>query len=147
MKDALEAYLRIAAGHCEEVIEVDRGVAALELKAGGAAHLAAYVGHNGLMDFPLRPVSSTAKAEARSAIVLACVSKSYFHRHLRKAGAHPLLLTTGLMAPEAYTLVSAIEAWIEEGSTEAVVLAAAKDYSHYQECGLQAAQRLFWGAP
>ena len=70
-------------------------------------------------------LAEAAGAPARGAVVLACLSKAYFLDPLEAAGAHPLLLTTGLMAPEAYTLHAAIEAWVEEGTTEAVVEAAA----------------------
>lgn len=126
----------------------NNGTSQLKLRAGGSAHLVVYVGHNGLMDFSIEPSSdSPPDAPAKSAVVLACASKSYFLDHLRAAGAHPLLLTTGLMAPEAYTLDAAIRSWIREGTTAAVIQAAAEAYNHYQKCGIGAAQRLFWGAP
>jgi hypothetical protein len=108
----------------------------------------AYVGHNGLMDFSLEsPAPAEIESPARSAIVLACASKSYFLDHLQAANAHPLLLTTGLMAPEAYTLDSAIRAWVEKRTTATVGHAAAAAYDRYQHCGLTAARRLFWGEP
>ena len=78
-------------------------------------------------------------------MILACASKPYFTPHLAKTGAHPTLLTTGLMAPEAYTLASAIEAWVGKKDTGGVVEAAASAYHHYQKCGMNGARRLFWG--
>ena len=146
IQEALQAYLGMAAGNFTEKVEVGHGSEQLELRAGGSAHLLAYVGHNGLMEFTLESsIPSTAEVPPRSAVVLACVSKSYFLDHLQTADAHPLLLTTGLMAPEAYTLDSAIRSWVEEGTTAAVVQAAAGTYDQYQGCGLRAARRLFWG--
>ncbi len=148
IKQAMASYLQMASGSAAETVVVSRESGALELSAGGAAHLLAYVGHNGLMDFSLKaPARSAVDAPARSAIVLACASKSYFLEPLRSAGAHPLLLTTGLMAPEAYTLDSAVRSWIGERTTEATVEAAARAYDRYQKCGIGAARRLFWGAP
>lgn len=148
IREALQAYLQMAAGDSTETVEVNHGAGQLGLHAGGSAHLLAYIGHNGLMDFSLESsVPAEAAPPARSAIVLACASKSYFLDHLQAAGAHPLLLTTGLMAPEAYTLDSAIRAWVGKRTTSAVVQAAAGAYDEYQHCGLNAARRLFWGEP
>ncbi len=147
IREALQAYLNMAAGNSAQTVELNNGTSQLKLRAGGSAHLVVYVGHNGLMDFSMEPSSdSPPDAPAKSAVVLACASKSYFLDHLRAAGAHPLLLTTGLMAPEAYTLDAAIRSWIREGTTAAVIQAAAEAYDHYQKCGIGAAQRLFWGA-
>ena len=108
------------------------------------AHLVAFVGHNGLMDFvapALRRPSPN--AQPRAAIVLACASHHYFTRLLRRADAHPLLLTTGLMAPEAYTLDAALKAWFTTGSPQHVRRKAAAAYHRYQRCGTRAALRLF----
>ena len=58
-----------------------------------------------------------------------------------------MLLTTGLMAPEAYTLEAIVRAWVGGGSTAAVREAAAAAYHKYQNCGLRAARKLFWGEP
>lgn len=107
------------------------------------ADLVVYVGHDGLMDFPLRLEFPDAKGASRSAIMLACASKSFFKNLLRKTGAQPLLWTTGLMAPEAYTLKAAMDGWIANESSEQIRQRAAAAYSKYQKCSLSAAQRLF----
>jgi pentatricopeptide repeat protein len=44
------------------------------------------------------------------------------------------------MAPEAYTLTAAIEAFVQKGDVRE---AAARAYDKYQKCGLKAARRLF----
>lgn len=152
IRDALQAYLRMTSGGAGESVtvmnesEAASRSASLELAAGGAAHMVAYIGHNGLMDFSLdAPERAASPAPARSAVVLSCRSKSYFLPLLESADAHPLLLTRGLMAPEAYTLDSAIASWIGERTTTAVVEAAAGAYHEYQDCSLNAARGLFWG--
>lgn len=146
IREALQAHFEMVASGLAEQVDVPDGSGTLVLKAGGDSHLLAYVGHNWLMEFSL---GSPAREEgaARSAIVLACASKPYFLERLANAGAHPLLLTTGLMAPEAYTLDSAIRSWAGGGDTAATVEAAATAYNRYQKCGLKAARKLFWGAP
>ena len=100
------------------------------------------------MDFSLAsPTVDTSRNEPRSSAVLACASKEYFLDYLDATQSHALLLTTGLMAPEAYTLDAAIRAWVSDGSTAQVVEAAAQAYHRYQKCGVGAARRLFWGSP
>lgn len=148
IREAIEAFFRMAAGRSVETIEGTDGRGPAAFSAGGASHLLVYLGHNGLMEFETeRPVSPDAEFPARSAAVLACSSKRYFLDGLESAGVHPLLLTTGLMAPEAYTLDAAVRSWIGAGTTEAVVRAAARAYARYQHCGIGAAAGLFWGAP
>jgi hypothetical protein len=107
---------------------------------GGQADVVAYVGHDGLMEFDVPPQNAFASARSPRSIVLACASLQYFGRHLEIAQSTPLLLTTNLMAPEAYTLTAAIEAWATGGDVRE---AAARAYDRYQKCGLRAARRLF----
>jgi len=148
IRDAIDAFLRMAGGHAIETVRVEVGGRAVALRAGGAAHLVAYVGHNGLMDFALpRQPAPSATSPPRSAVVLACKSQPHFGPPLRRAGAHALLLTTGFMAPEAYTLDAALKSWLAGGAPEAVGEAAAQAYHRYQRCGLRGARRLFATGP
>jgi hypothetical protein len=95
------------------------------------------------MDFRL-PFAPRKKNDVhRDAIVLACASKQYFAEALRMSGAHPLLWTTGLMAPEAYTLKAALDGWIGHENGEQIRERAAVSYDKYQKCGLRGARRLF----
>jgi hypothetical protein len=84
----------------------------------GGSDLVAYVGHDGLMDFRLPVIPRQHNEVHRDAIILACASKQYFAEPQRVSGAHPLLWTTGLMAPEAYTPKSALDGWIAHESSE-----------------------------
>lgn len=106
---------------------------------GERADVVAYIGHDGLMEFDVSP-RIVPNANAPHSIVLACISKRYFDDHLKRARSTPLLLTNGLMAPEAYTLTAAIEAHVKGGDVRE---AAARAYDRYQKCGLTAARRLF----
>lgn len=112
------------------------------LNIGGGADLIAYVGHDGLMDFQLEARFTGPSTNQREAIILACISKRYFAEHLRATGARPLLWTTGLMAPEAYTLKAALEGWLMHEAPAAVRERAAAAYDKYQKCGINGARRL-----
>jgi len=112
------------------------------VQVGGGADLIAYVGHDGLMDFAAPTVKAPANKEVRRTIILACISQHYFREPLRTTGASPMVWTTGLMAPEAYTLEAAISAWVGGADDAAVREKAAAAYHAYQKCGLNAARKL-----
>ena len=67
-----------------------------------------------------------------------------FQPRLAKLGCRAVLLTTGFMAPEAYTLEAAVEGWIARENAEQIRERAARAYDKYQKCGLKAAGRLFY---
>lgn len=114
-----------------------------ELSFGGDADLLAYVGHNGLMDFKVNIKYKEADVKKRDVIILACYSKAYFSPEIREAGANPVLWTTHLMAPEAYTLKSAIDGWMIEETGKQIEERAAQTYNEYQKCGIRGARNLF----
>jgi hypothetical protein len=148
IESAIERFMWMAAGYRSESVKVKTSSGFEELRAGGSAHLVAYIGHNGLMDFSLGNLPMEASGTQRpSAIVLACRSKPYFSGLLKQAGAHSLLLTTGFMAPEAYTLDAAVRAWAAGDEPYQVRDRAAAAYHKYQKCGLEAAKRLFFSEP
>jgi len=133
-----EHFLRSSAGIEKDVLEVDNKVIGIK----GNAKLVAYIGHDGLMDFQLNEEFENKDNEERAVIILACYSKSYFEPHLVNANVNPLVWTTGLMAPEAYTIHDAISAYVNGESNEAIRLRAAQAYSKYQKCSLKAAKNL-----
>jgi len=141
IKQALMDFFDAAGAMTPEKIIVD--TKGTTLAAGGAADLVAYVGHDGLMDFELPRFPKNQNNEKRQAIMLACASKQYFSAPLRASGAQPLLWTTNLMAPEAYTLKAALDGWIVGESDQQVRERAAAAYHQYQKCGLVAARKLF----
>jgi hypothetical protein len=135
-------FLDAASGSRPEQITVKDGTQRVTFTGGGGSNLVAYVGHVGLMNFSLPRILRQKNDAARQAIILACASKAYFSESIRASGAYPLLWTTNLMAPEAYTLKSALDGWILGESNEEIRNRAASVYDKYQKCGLKSALRL-----
>lgn len=142
IRRTVEDFLEAASGGAREKISVTLKGKPTAIEIGGAADLIAYVGHDGLMDFSLSSYPQPKDQKRRDLIILACVSKRFFHDAVRAAGAFPLLWTTGLMAPEAYTLSAALEGWTRRESPEAIRARAAAAYAQYQKCGIKAARNL-----
>jgi len=136
-------FLESASGNMPEIVSTESDSQNVTLDIGGTADLVVYVGHNGLMDFQLKTPPQKSNDDNRDVIILACMSKSYFLKPLRKAGANPILWTTGLMSPEAYTLKSAIDGWMLNETDDHIRRRAARAYDKYQKCGLNAALNLF----
>jgi hypothetical protein len=140
IKQAVTAFLDAAAGKTSETLEVNGRVIAIH----GGAQLVAYIGHNGLMDFTLPETPVKSGRTQRDAIVLACMSKQYFAERFSKLKARATLLTTGFMAPEAYTLKAALDGWLTGESRAKIKARAAAAYAKYQKCSLKAATNLFY---
>ncbi len=150
ISEAIQQFLSYSAG--ADVITIDvQGQ--LNLQAGGAAHLNVYIGHDALMDYfglkdkTIQNPEKVVVALQSDSIVLACKSKPYFESRLKAIGSHPLVLTTGLMAPEAYTLDAAIMQWAMGKDDNQIRKSAAAAYAKYQKINLTAAKRLFAVAP
>ena len=143
IKDAIVDFFRAAAGlNKEKAIRV-KGANGTEVEILLRPDLAVYVGHDGLMDFALEKTFQGEAAGEREAIVLACASKAYFGPNLRQTRARPILWTTGLMAPEAYTLKDALDGWMAGETAEQIRERAARAYAKYQKISMNAALRLF----
>jgi len=142
MHDAIDDFLHFASGRQSVVVKVGD----ITLAAGGDAPVVAFVGHDGLMDMRVPGVDAIPDAPSRGAIVLACASAAYFKPMLKRAGAEPLLLTTGFMAPEAYTLAAELDATIAGETPATARESAATAYDKFQKCGLRGARRLFTGS-
>jgi hypothetical protein len=139
IKPCIEDFLKTAHGWAPVTVEHD----SLKLSFGGGADLAAYLGHDGLMEFDA-DVSFTLKpTKKKDVIVLGCYSREYFSPYIKEAGANPILWTTHLMAPEAYTLKAAIDGWILNETGAQIDERAAQAYHKYQNCGIKGARNLF----
>lgn len=141
IKQATVDFLNVASGNLNPTFE--DGGKTYGLGRGAAAHLVAYVGHDGLMDFQLPTLPARRDAVRRDAVILACVSKKFFAAGLKETGANPLVWTTNLMAPEAYVLKAALDGWLAGEDGESVRLRTARAYDKYQNCGMKAARGLF----
>ncbi|MGB7463092.1 MAG: hypothetical protein WBW14_09365 [Candidatus Acidiferrum sp.] len=143
IKQAITDFYRSAAGLPTEEMPPGARSASAKKDFPATAALSVYVGHDGLMDFAIENrFQGDAKAH-REAIILACASKMFFASGLKTTGAQPLLWTTGLMAPEAYTLKAALDGWIAGESAVGTRERAAAAYAKYQKCSMTAAQKLF----
>lgn len=146
IKQAIYDFLAVAAGGAAKAPSGGWGIKAPASVSFVRPDLVAYVGHNGLMEYPLpdlpkrKPMSPA--PPPRQAIILACAAKPLFGPWLKAVGADPLIWTTGLMAPEAYTLHDALGAWLANAPRARIRTAAAAAYHRYQRCGLKAAKRL-----
>ena len=138
IKQTVIDFLDYAAGKNKVTLTIE----SIKLDIGGNADLICYVGHDGLMDFSLNDYPSKVDSKKRELIILACASKNYFYNHVKKAGAYPLLWTTHLMCPEAYTLDTAIDSWIVNDSPDKTREKAAQTYNQYQKCGMKGARNL-----
>lgn len=138
IKDCTIDFLNSCSGNFPDSFTVNQKT----IFCGGSSDLIAYVGHDGLMDFSLQQNFPNQNEEKRQAIILACISKKYFSPHLKTTGAEPLLWTTGLCSPEAYTLEAAIKGWLNKNNPEEIRTKAAQAYSLYQKCKPGAARNL-----
>jgi hypothetical protein len=132
------AFLRSSAGDFRCELKLKDQI----LRFGGNSDLVAYIGHDGLMDFSLDLALSNQNPKKRDAIILACYSKEYFMDFIKNSGAHPLLWTNGLMAPEAYTLEWALDGWVANETDAQIKERAAQAYNQYQKCGIKGARWL-----
>jgi len=138
IKQTTIAFLEASAGRNELRMKINDK----ELTFGGSSNMLAYIGHDGLMEFDVKGSFKPINNNKRDAIILACISKRFFKPYIEVTKANPLVWTTGLMAPEAYTLKWAIDGWILNETDEQIRERAAQAYNHYQKCGIKGARGL-----
>jgi hypothetical protein len=138
IKECTLDFLNSSSGSQKDTVQLG----GITLGTGGNAALVAYIGHDGLMDFQLSETFINTDDIQRDVIILACYSKRYFSPHLETANVNPLVWTTNLMAPEAYTLHDALTGYVIGEANEAIRERAAAAYAQYQKCSLNAAKGL-----
>jgi len=138
IKTCTQDFLNSVSGNNKDTIRIENR----SIGISGNANLIAYIGHDGLMDFNLDESFINSDGKKRDAIILACVSKSYFSKYIKQAGANPLVWTTGLMCPEAYTIHDALSGYVLNESNEQIRNRAAQAYSKFQKCSIGAAKKL-----
>lgn len=139
IKNCTENFLKSACGQQKDEIEINNS----KIGIAGNSELIAYIGHDGLMDFEIDKKFINTDNKKRSVIILACYSKKYFSPHLVSANVNPLVWTTHLMAPEAYTIHDAISGYLNNETNEQIRNRAALAYKKHQKCGLKAAKNLW----
>ena len=140
IKNCLEEFLGATEGGFAAEIEVKR---LGNLKFGGDSDLVAYIGHNGLMEHRIAAKKTNAETTVRDAVVLCCVSNSYFSRRLKQAGTRPVLMTDQLMYPGSFALHGALESWFNGGSVKEIREAAAVPMAKNQRISVKAARGIF----
>ena len=138
IKQTIIDFFKASSGNFSTKIKLD----SLTINFGGDSNLISYIGHDGLMDFNLDINFKQNNNKKRDAIILSCISKRFFATNLKQTGANPLVWTTGLMAPEAYTLKWALDGWVLNESDEQIRERAAQAYNKYQKCGIKASRNL-----
>jgi hypothetical protein len=141
IKNTLEDFFTLLAGHSienerEPIFQLNE-----EIRAGSSASLIVYVGHNGLMDIEFK--SLPAGRSNKEAVVLCCKSRSYFESILAGYGTKPLLLTTQLMYPGAMVLETVFEGWIKGESREQIRIRAGTAYAKNQQISVKAGLGVF----
>ncbi len=138
IKKCTQDFLKSSCGQLKDTVQINNKTIGIS----GNSQLVAYIGHNGLMDFQLSESYKNTDRKKRDLVILACYSKHYFSPHLKEANVNPLVWTTGLMAPEAYTIHDAIIGYLNNENNESIRTRAAVAYSKYQKCSKKAAQNL-----
>ncbi|HMC99174.1 MAG TPA: hypothetical protein VKH37_03445 [Ferruginibacter sp.] len=131
-------FLKSCSGEMKDTLSVNGTTIGMH----GNAVLEAYIGHDGFMDFSLPGSFKNVDGKKRDAIILACISKTYFLPYLKQTNANPLVWSTGLMSPEAYTLHDALESYTNKEPVENIRNSAASAYSKFQHCSQKAARNL-----
>ncbi len=139
IKPCIQNFLKASNG--QNIVSIKHD--STSLKFGGGANLLSYVGHDGLMEFDADVNYTPNRQNKIELMILSCNSKQFFAPEIRKAGAIPLLWTTHLMAPEAYTLKAAIDGWLNNETGLQIEERAAQTYNTYQKCGLRGSRNLF----
>ncbi|WP_240732446.1 hypothetical protein [Flavobacterium alkalisoli] len=138
IKQCTKDFLNSSCGKLTDTLTINNTI----LGIAGNSGLVAYIGHDGLMDFQLYEDYTNTDSKRRNVIILACVSKRFFGPHLQEANVNPLVWTTGLMCPEAYTLHDAITGYVNGENNTQIRQRAAQAYNKYQKCGEKAARNL-----
>jgi hypothetical protein len=139
IKECTIDFLNSAAGLLKDTLQINNAVIGIK----GNAKLLTYIGHDGLMDFSLNNSFKNADGKERDVVILACKSKKYFSSFIKNAKAKPLLWTSDLMCPEAYTIHDLITVYIKNpNDVVAMNDAASKAYSKYQKCSVKASKNL-----
>lgn len=131
-------FLNSSAGNEKETLKVGSRTIGIN----GNSQLVAYIGHDGLMDFTVSDSFKNTDNKKRDVIILACFSKMYFSEHLKEANVNPLVWTSGLMCPEAYTIHDAISGYLKKENNSQIQMRAAQAYNKYQKCGITASKNL-----
>jgi len=138
IKQCTKDFLKSSSGQTKDTLKINKTTIGIS----GNSKLISYIGHDGLMDFQLSDSYQNTDNIKRDVIILACYSRKYFTPHLKSANVNPLVWTTGLMCPEAYTLHDAITGYLKKETNLQIRTRAVLAYSKYQKCSEGATKNL-----
>ncbi len=130
---AMDSYAADLFGATPRLVKLDDGS---ELRAGGAAQIVAYVGHNGWMDVTgYRWPKPAKKGEARpkGTIAVACITADYIAADVSDHDRVPLLMTKTLLFAGAHGFEGAVSAFARAKSLARIRRAAATSYARGQD--------------
>lgn len=131
---AVAAYLGDLYGERPRVVPAAPGRPAL--RAGGAAHLVAYLGHNRWMDTPDFDWGALGRRprprQPKGAIAIACHTRAYLARHVPAPTRVPLLLTADFLFASSPAFEAAALAFAGGGSLGDIRAAATRGYAEGQ---------------
>ena len=142
MRDCLNDFFLSSSGNDKDTIKIISS-GFVKTFAPASADLTVFAGHDGLMDMQFETYPQKKDEKKRDAMIFCCYSKEYFSAAIKSSGANPLLWTTGLMSPEAYSIKAAIDGWLLKETTQQIRERAAQAYDKYQKCGIKGARGLF----
>lgn len=135
--DAVDRFWAIATRGSEVRFEHDGRARTVAIDVAG------YAGHNRMLDGKALPSSPNDAGKGVPSFVLACYSQSTFHDALVDAGSAPLLLTSSLIAPEAYVVTGLLEALGADRPVPEVRHAAVAQYAAWHDIDYRVASGLF----
>jgi hypothetical protein len=138
IKDCINDFMLSSCGRLKDSITV--GYTTIGI--AGKSNMVAFIGHNGLLEFTLDDYYLNTDGKTRDVIILSCISKDFFSPYLESANVNPVVWTSGLMCPEAYTLHDALIGYVIREKNEAIRSRAALAYSKYQKCSKDFARDL-----
>ena len=132
---AMKAYSKDLFGDRPRAISLPDGV---ELRAGGAAHVVAYVGHNGWMDVDTYDWAGFGKlhrktAKPKGTIAVACITADYIAGEVSADSRVPLLMTTSLMFAGAHSFEGAVRGFARGESLGGIRKSAVSAYAIGQD--------------
>ncbi len=131
---AMEAYSTDLFGDRPRAISLPNDV---ELQAGGAAHVVAYVGHNGWMDVDSYDWARFDKlhrdtTKPKGTIAVACITADYIAGEVSARSRVPLLMTTSLMFAGAHSFEGAVRGFARGESLGGIRKSAVSAYARGQ---------------
>ena len=116
------------------------------VNAGGAAHIVAYVGHNGWMDIPpydWKHAETIGDSKIKGTIAVACLTAAYLAAPLTNPKRVPLLMTTSLLFAGAHSFEGAVTAFAKGQSLRRIRQQAAANYAQGQGKSIRRVQGAF----